>query len=180
VYRHHSQERVDERRHHRPRRRGPGEFPAPVVRLPPSGTGWEGVEVSRGSAAAQHDHRQTEAASTILRWPQTDGGGHRQRLSQRVAGGGQHGCWHGSRKKVSIAGTIRSKAVLAQSEACSAAPCRLIRPESHKDGAGPYKTGKRRAIQRYAVLCGLLGCSMDTGSNGMVQGSAIRRVDVQL
>jgi hypothetical protein len=87
VYRHHSQERVDERRHHRPRRRGPGEFPAPVVRLPPSGTGWEGVEVSRGSAAAQHDHRQTEEASTILRWLQTDGGGHRQRLSQRVAGG---------------------------------------------------------------------------------------------
>jgi hypothetical protein len=40
---------------------------------------------------------------------------------------------------VSIAGTIRPRAVFAQSEACYAAPCRLVCPESSKDGAVPYK-----------------------------------------
>src|SRR5215813_10546542 len=78
-------------------------------------------------------------------------------------------------QKMSITGTIRPRAVFAQSEACYAAPCRLVRPESHKDGAGPYKTVERRVIPRYAVLCGILWCYMDTGSNGMVQGGAIRR-----
>jgi hypothetical protein len=180
VSRHHRQARVDARRHHRPRREGPGACPAPVVRLPPSWAGWEGGEVSRGRATAHQEHRRTGAASTLRRWPQMDGGGHRQRLSQRVAGGRQHGCWHGNRKKVSIAGTIRPKAVFAQSEECYAAPCRLICPESHKDGAGPYKIVERRVIQRYAVLCGILWCSMDTGSNGMVQDGVIRLVAVQL
>jgi hypothetical protein len=83
-------------------------------------------------------------------------------------------------QKVSITGTIRPRAVFAQSEACYAAPCRLVRPESHKDGAVPYKTVERRVIQRYAVLCGLLWCYMDTGSNCMVQCGVIRRWAVQL
>jgi hypothetical protein len=90
------------------------------------------------------------------------------------------GCWHESRKKVSIADTIRPSAVFAQSRACYAAPCRLGRPESHKDGPVPYKTVERRARQRYAVLCGLRWCYMDTGSNCMVQCGVIRRVAVQL
>jgi hypothetical protein len=88
------------------------------------------------------------------------------------------GCWYRSRKKASIAGTIRPGAVFAQSGARYAAPCRLVRHESHKDGEVPYKTVKIRAIQRYAVLCGLLWCYMDTGSNCMVQCGAIRRVAV--
>jgi hypothetical protein len=88
------------------------------------------------------------------------------------------GCWYRSRKKASIAGTIRPGAVFAQSEARYAAPCRLVRHESHKDGEVPYKTVKIRVIQRYAVLCGLLWCYMDTGSNCMVQCGAIRRVAV--
>ena len=88
------------------------------------------------------------------------------------------GCWHGSRTKVSIAGTLRPRAILVQSEACYAALGRLGGPESQKDGAVPYKTGERRALQRYAVLCGLLWCSMDTGSNCRAQCGAIRRVAV--
>jgi methanethiol oxidase len=59
------------------------------------------------------------------------------------------GCW--KPQKVSIVGTIRLRAVFAQSEACYAAPCRLVRPESHKDGAVLYKTVERRVIPRYAV-----------------------------
>jgi tetratricopeptide (TPR) repeat protein len=52
------------------------------------------------------------------------------------------GCWQGSRKKVSIAGPIRSRAVCVQSEGCYTAPCRCVRPESHKDGAVPYNTSR--------------------------------------
>ena len=40
---------------------------------------------------------------------------------------------------MSIAGTIRPRAVFAQSEACYAALCRLVCPESSKDGTVPYK-----------------------------------------
>lgn len=180
MSRHHSQERVDERRHHMPRRRGPGECPAPVVRRPPPRAGREWGEVSMGSAATQQDHRRTGAASTLRRWPQKDGGGHRQRLSQRVAVGGQHGCWHGSHKKVSIVGTIRPRDVFAHSEMCYAALYRLVHPESHKDGASPYKAVERCAIPRYAIEHDLLWCYRDTGSNGMVHGGAIRRVAIQL
>ena len=90
------------------------------------------------------------------------------------------GCWHGRRKKVSRAGLRRPRAVFAQSEAYYAAPCRLGRPESHKDGAVPDKPGERRVIQRYAVLYGLLWCYIDSGSNCMVQCGVIQLVAVQL
>jgi hypothetical protein len=66
------------------------------------------------------------------------------------------GCWYRSRKKVSIAGTIRPRAVFAQSEACYAAQCLLVRPESHKYGAVPYKTVERTC---YAAIR-RLGCPM--------------------
>jgi hypothetical protein len=71
------------------------------------------------------------------------------------------GSWHSSRKKVSIAGLIWTRAAFAQPEACYAAKRRLGRHESHKDGSEPYKTVERRAIQRYAVLCDLPGVVYD-------------------
>ena len=111
-----------------------------------------GVEVLRGRAAAHHDHRRTRAAATLRRWPQMDGSGYRQRWSQRVVGGGQHGCWHGSRKTVSRVGTRRPRAVFAQSEVCSAALCCLVHPESHKDGASPHKTVERGALWILAAM----------------------------
>jgi len=80
--------------------------------------------------------------------------------------------------KVSRVYARRRSAVFVQSEACSAAPYCLVRPESHKDGAAPYKTVERRALQRYAVAHDLLWCSMDTGSNGRVQCRARRQYAV--
>jgi hypothetical protein len=56
---------------------------------------------------------------------------------------------------------------------------RIARPESYKDSVVPYKTVERRAMQRYAVLCGLIWCYMDTGSNCMVQGCAIWQYAVE-
>lgn len=74
---------------------------------------------------------------------------------------------------------MRSRDVFAHSEARYTAVGRIARPESYKDGAVPYKTVERHAIQCYAVLCGLRGCYMETGSNCMVQGCAIWQYAVE-
>src|SRR5262249_44342694 len=50
----------------------------------------------------------------------------------------------------------------------------LGRPESHKDGAVPYKTDERRALQRYAVSDVAGWGSMDMSSRSMIQCRALR------
>lgn len=55
---------------------------------------------------------------------------------------------------------------------------RIVCAESYKDCAVPYKVAGRRAMQRYAVLCGLIRCYIETGSKCMAQCCAIRQYAV--
>ena len=95
-----------------------------------------------------------------------------QRPSERSATGSRQKRPEGMRDglKSSLPGlrrVIRPRAVLYTLRATKTAPCRI-------------RTVKRCVIRRYAVLGALLGGSMDTGGNCMLQGGVIRRMAVQL